>query len=262
MGDIIVSNDFVDLGTITSISETAGYDDDNVGDYWHLKRRFRAGGAPTSDASYLLKFDFGAAKSVIAVILNDVNFDIARIRAHATDLGVNWAASTYSGLANNAIGRDERVERYKIYIPAVFNLQWMIVQVPVGAVAVGDYGAKWEVGSVVVLATAPNCAKNAYSRSAIRPFEDIVIPSGGVERVGLNDNLMWEGSISIDTRAEVDENQNWALNVLDTAKPLIFYENRLEDDKVYLCLRDDAYVGNLIHQGLVTGNAIRFKELA
>ena len=54
MGNFIFSNDFIDLGTITSITETAGYADDNVEEYWHLKRRFRATGAPKSDTDFLL----------------------------------------------------------------------------------------------------------------------------------------------------------------------------------------------------------------
>ncbi len=261
MGDIIVSNDFVDLGTITAISVTAGYPDENVEEYWHLKRRFRAGAVPKSDTDFLLKFDFGAAKSVVAVVLNDVNFDTARIRAHASDLANNWAASTYTGLADNTVSLDERVNRYKIYIPAVFDLQWMIVQVPAAASAVGDYTTKWEVGSVVVLSAVNTFAKNAYSRSAAKPFEDVEMPSGGFERVSLGDNLAWEGTVSIDTRAESDESELWTLNALDSSQPLILYENRDEDDKVYLCVRDDAYVGNLVYQGLITGSTIRFKEL-
>lgn len=261
MGDIIVSNDFVDLGTITSISETAGYDDDNVEEYWHLKRRFRAGGTPKSDDDFLLKFDFGANKSVVAVILNDVNFDKARIRADDGDEGNDWTPSDFDSGADHVVSLDERVNRYKIYIPAVFTRRWMVVQVPAAANAVGSYTAKWEVGSVIVLDSINTFAKNAYSRSAAKPFEDIEMPSGGFERVSLGDNLAWEGVVSIDTRAESDESELWTLNSLDSGKPLIFYENRDEDDKVYLCLRDDSYVGNLVHQGLVTGSTIRFKEL-
>lgn len=264
MGDIIISNDFVDLGTITSISETAGYDDDNVEDYWHLKRRYRATGMPKSDTDFLLKFDFGSAQSVVAVVLNDVNFDTTRIRAHTADLGNNWAASDFDSGSDQTVSEDERVGRYKIYIPAVFSKRWMVVQVPAGAgseVGRDPAVSKWEVGSVVVLDSVSTFAKNAYSRSAVKPFEDIKLKSGGYERIGLGSNLGWEGVVTIDTRAESDESELWALNALDNSKPLIFYENRDETDKVYLCLRDDAYKGNLVHQGLVTGNTMKFKEL-
>lgn len=255
MGDIIVSNDFVDLGTITSRSETAAYPDDNVEEYWHLKRRFRANDANVGD--WLLKFDFGAAKSIVAVVLNDVNFDRVKIE---TDAGDNWAGAQDSS-GDLTVSLDERVNRYKIYIPYVYTKQWMRILIPGGTNAVGDYTTKWEVGSVVVLDSVNAFAKNAYSRSAIKPFEDLEMPSGGFERISLGDNLAWEGVVSIDTRAESDEDELWTLNALDSSLPLILYENRAETDKVYLCLRDDAYVGNLVHQGLVTGNIIKFKEL-
>lgn len=260
MGDIIVSNDFIDLGTITSKSETAGYVDDNVKEYWHLKRRFRAGGAPKSDIDFLLKFDFGQAESAVAVVLNDVNFDTTRIRMHTADLGVNWAAADIDS-GDTTVSLDERVNRYKIYIPIVGGKRWMIVQVPAAATAVGPYQTKWEIGSVVVLDSVATFAKNAYSRSADKPYTDIKLSSGGFERVSLGGNLGWEGVVTVDTRAETDESELWALNILNNSLPLIFYENRTEDDKVYLCLKDDAYEGNLVHQGLITGNTMKFKEL-
>ena len=260
MGDPIISNDFVDLGTITSITEEAGYDDDNVEEYWHLKRRYRATATPKSDTDFLLKFDFGAAKSVVAVMLNDVNFDKARVRIHTADLGNNWAAADIDS-SELTVSLDERVNRYKIYIPVVGDKQWMVVQVPAAAGAVGDYQTKGEVGSVVVLDSIATFGKNAYARSAEDFYEEIKMPHGGIERVGLGDNLQWIGEVMIDNRAESDEAEFWAMNLLERSDPLIFYENRSVTDKVYLCVRDDAYEGNLIHQGLVKGNSIKFKEL-
>lgn len=260
MPKIIVSSDFVDLGTITSISETAGYADDNVEEYWHLKRRFRANGVPKSDTDFLLKFDFGANKSVVAVILNDVNFDTARVRAHGSDLGNNWGASTFTGGANNTVSLDEMVNRYKIYIPAVFDLDWMVVQVPAAASAVGDYTAKWEVGSVTVLDSITTIAKNTYSRTSVRPYRELEMPSGGRERVNLGEPG-WEGTVGFDTRKEADEAVLWELNNMDIHDPLVLYENDGDTSKVYICLRDDSYEGELIYSGVARGNMVKFKEL-
>ena len=264
MSNIIVSGDFVDLGTISSVSETAGYPDDNVEDYWFLKRRFRADGVPKSDASFLLKFDFGAAKSVVGVILNDVNFDTARIRADANDLGVNWVGSDFDSGADHTVSLDERVNRYKIYIPAVFDKQWMVVQVPAAASAVGSYQTKWEVGSVIVLATATELTHNmawGYKRKAEKPYEDISKRSGGIERINLGDNYQWFGNAIFGRRTVAEEADLWTLNLIDLAEPMIFYENDSDTSKAYLCLRDDAYEGTLEYNDLTVGNAIRFKEL-
>lgn len=264
MPDSIITADFVDLGAITSKSETAPYVDDNVEDYFHLKRRFRAGSFLKSDTDFLLKFDFGAATSVVAVVLNDVNFTKARIRANAADMGVNWAASTFDSGADHTVSIDERVNRYKICVPAVFNLQWMIVQVPVAAgtsVIDGDYIAKTEVGSVVVLSAVPTISKNAVARTSIKEFEEKELPHGGFERIARGSDLRAEIEVSIEQRAESDEAQYWAINKLDSAEPLIYYENDGETDKVYLCVRDTDYVGTRLYDGLVVGNTIKLKEL-
>ncbi len=264
MGDSIITASFVDLGTITSITETAPYVDDNVEEYWHLKRRYRATGIPKDDASFLLRFDFGAATSVVGVVLNDVNFTRTRIRAHAGDLNINWVGSTFDSGEDHIISIDERVNRYKIFIPAVFNLQWMVIQVPASAGASiidGDYVAKWEVGSVVVLSAVPTISKNAVARTSVKEFEELPLPPGGFERVSRGSDLRAEIEVSIDQRAEDDEAQYWNINKLDVAEPLIYYENDGETDKVYLCARDENYQGTRLYDGLITGNTIRLKEL-
>jgi len=66
-------------------------------DLWHLKRRFRADDANKSDTDYLIKFDFGAAQTLEAIFINDVNFDRVRIYGHDSDLGNDWSNASYSG---------------------------------------------------------------------------------------------------------------------------------------------------------------------
>lgn len=256
MANSIITDDFIDLGTISSRSEVAAYPDDNVEEYWHLKRRFRANDTTKND--WLLKFNFGAAKTVEGVFLNDVNFDKVKIQGHSADA---WGAPGYNGDVVD-VSLDERVNRYKIFIPITgFNLQWMRIFLPSNANAVGSYTTKWEVGSVVVLDSVPTISKNTMVRTSAKPFRDIPLPHGGFERVGLGNNVRWECEISIEHRAETDEDQYWAVNILDSAIPLIFYENAGETDKAYLCLRDTDYAGTRLYNGLVRGNTIRLKEL-
>ena len=257
MADSIITDDFIDLGTITSRTEVAAYPDDNIEEYWHLKRRFRANDVIKTD--WLLKFDFGAAKTVEGVFLNDVNFDKVQIQG---DNEVDFGAPIQYDSGIIDIGLDERVNRYKVFIPITgFNLQWMRIYIPATATAVGSYQTKWEVGSVVVLDTVPTVSKNAMLRTSAKPFQDISLPSGGFERISLGDNIRWEGEITIEQRAEVDEAEYWAINLLDSAEPLIFYENAGDTDKAYLCLRDSDYAGTRLYNGLVRGNTIKLKEL-
>ena len=256
MGDPIVSADFIDLGTITSRSENANYPDDNVENYWHLKRRFRASDVTKND--WLLKFNFGAAKSVVGVVLYDVNFDEVQIQGHGTDV---WTAPSYDGDVIE-ISQNIFTGRYQVFIPiSGFNLQWMRIYIPGTASAVSDYVANWEVGAVVVLDSYETIEKYGYVRTAKQAYEDKPLSHGGFERISLGDELRWEGTIEIPRRAEDDETQYWTFNRFDVSVPMIFYENRSSTQNVYLCIRDDAYEGTLEYNGVVIGNSIRMKEL-
>ncbi len=252
----IISNDFISLGTITSRTEDASYPDGNVEDYWHLKRRFRAGDVNTND--WLLKFDFLAAKAVVAVVLNDVNFDEVRIQGD-NEVNFNAPIQYDSGIIDIAL--DEMVNRHKVYIPLTgFDYQWMRIFIPASATAVGSYTTKWEVGSVVPLDTITEITKNTYSRTSVKAYEDIELASGGRERVGLG-IIGWEGTLGFDMRKESNEASLWALNNMDVSKPLIMYENDGDTSRAHLCLRDDAYEGNLVYHGVASGNTIKFREL-
>jgi len=259
MGKCIISGDFVDLGTITSRSEDANYPDGNVEDLWHLKRQYRANDTTTND--WLLKFDFGAAKSVVGLFLNDVNFNEVTIQGNAADA---WGAPAYSSGAT-AISLDERVSRYKIYLPITgFNLQWMRIFIPATAASVGSYKDKWMVGTVVPLDSVTTLTRNInfpYQRGAEKSYEDIALPHGGFERVGLGNDLKWVGEMTFGRRDEPDEAELWTVNRYNIENPLIIYENLGDNSKAYLCLRDDDYRGELVASGVVVGNTIKFKEL-
>ena len=264
MANVIISNDFPTLvnADITARSETAPYLKVNVVDHLHLKRRFRADDLVKSEVNPLIYFDLGSAQTIVGVFLNDINFDKTRILGDANDLGVNWAAATFDSGEDHVVSEDGWVERYKIYIPLTgFNLRWLAIMTPAAASAVGSYQTKWEVGSIVLIKSKLEFSKNAFMRTAEKPFEDIVLSHGGSERMNLGDNLIWRGEVSLDQKAETDESEWINVNALDISKPIVLYENRTDDCKAYLALRDDVYQGTLPHYGLVKGNTISFKEL-
>lgn len=264
MGKLIISGDFCSSGIITSISEATGFSDDNVNDYWHLKMRYRCNALPKSDTDFVLKFDMKTAQTVAAIVINDVNSDYIRIRGHATDLANNWAGATFDS-GDVAVSLDPVVNRYKVYLPlTAFNYRWLALQMPAAASAVGDYTAKWEVGSVVPLDSVTELSRNmsfGYQRTAEKPYEDIPIPHGGFQRASLGDDLAWADDVVLGRRTETEELELWTINRYDIGSPVILYENRGDASKVYLCLRDDAYQGTLVTNNSVVGNTIRFKEL-
>lgn len=264
MAKVIISNDFPTLvnADITARSEVATYPKLNVTDHLHLKRRFRADDLVKSDVNPLIYFDLGSKQVIIGVFLNDINFDRTRILGNANDLGVDWTFATFASGVGRPVSEDRWVKRRKIYIPLTgFDLQWLAVMTPAAANAVGSYQTKWEVGSIVLIKSKLEFSKNAFMRTAEKPFEDIDLSHGGSERMNLGDNLIWRGDITLDQKAETDESEWIEVNALDISKPVVLYENRTDDCKAYLALRNEAYQGTLPHYGLVSGNTISFKEL-
>ena len=263
MIDSIFSDDFVSLGTITSRSENANYPDDNVEDYWHLKRRFRAADNNVND--WLLKFELDEyGEPLVGIFVNDVNFDQIQIQGTDTDAAADpgWNNPEYdSGVLT--VNRDERVDRYKIYITLTnFDYAFIRIFIPATASTVpGGYTGAWEVGSVVLLGSVFSIKKNAYSRKSAEEFQEISLPHGGFERAALGDELRWEGSITIEQRAESDEEDYWDINLMEMSQPLVFYERVDDSSKAYLCVRDTEFEANLVHRGLFRGNTIKLKEL-
>lgn len=258
----VASSDFLDLGVITSRTEDANYPDDNVGDQWHLKRRFRADDVNLND--YILKFDLGVNKTIEAVVLDDVNFDQVQIYAALADGAFPWAHDS----TVLTVSLDPVVNRYKIiYIPsAAITFRWLAIFIPAGTTAVGSYVNKWQVGRVGIMDSLTTIRKISYSRTSEKAYKDIDLPSEGLERADLGEQR-WIGTVGFGNIKEhvgtgvFDESNLWTMNNMEQSDPLIFYENDADTSRVYFCLRDDGYEGTLIHRGIAQGNMVRFREL-
>lgn len=263
MGNIILSNDFVmvDDDEITARSETAGFDKIGVMDYVHFNRRFRADDDTKSDSNYLLKFDLGSARALAGVFVDGVNFNKTRLRGHASDLSTNWTSASFDS-GEISLSLDERVDRYKGYIPFTsFNYRWIALQVPAAAAAVGPYTAKWEVRRVAILASVVELSVNMardYERSASLTYVDLA-PTA--ERIAHGSDLKFACKINLGRRSLTQEAQLWAINRMDIGGPLFFAENMGHSQHAYICKRDDAYTGILRHHNRTEGNRITLQEL-
>lgn len=259
MGKIIVSDDFLDLGVITSRTEDSNYPDGNVEDYWHLGRRFRAD--DVIDNNWLLRVNFGTATIVEGLILNFVNFDEVIVQGDGSGTFATpvFTSATYS------ISLDERVNRHKIFIPlSGFENINLEIFLPNGTSATGDYQTKWQVGSVIALHSYTEFSRNmswGYERKSQRASHELNFPHGGFEIVNLGDYQQWIGRAVFGERKESDESDLWTLNRIAPGSPMIFYENDDDDSKVYLCTKMSDYEGTLVFNNLISGNSMEFKEL-
>jgi len=255
MGNIILSNSFVDVANtnITARSEATGYAKINVMDRWNMKRRFRADDKTAND--YLLKFDFGAAQTLVGVFLNDVNFNKVKIEGHASD---SWGAPSYAG-TDLTVSQNPVTGRYQIYIPlTAFNYQWLRIFIPSGTTAVGTYTTKWEVGAVCFLSAATTLSHNmsyGYGYKGDHFYKNAVN-----ERIQLSESMRWQGRLVFGNRASSDKTELQTVNQMNMALPFVYYENRGNTSEAYLCVRDDSIEIEEFTYGAVTGNTITIKE--
>ncbi len=256
---IIYSNDFIEASAITAQSTAATFDADNIQDYWRLKRRWRMDSADKSNTNPILRIDMGAAKTVEAVFLNDGNFDEVLILGHASDLGTDWTAASFtSGIVS--VIYDPVVGRYKVYVPlAAFDYRWIAICVPATASAVGPYQTKWEVGTVVLLDTVTELSKNMSYGYERGPKQDTV-DTGSHSSVATSE-VYWEGTAKFKTRSVAQEAEVLALGKISMEDPMIFYENNGDTSKCYLCRRLSDYSGSQDAYNLVNGGPISFREI-
>ncbi len=262
---IIFSNDIISVADseVTAQSTTAGYAKKNVMDLTRLKRRWRMNALTKSDSNPVLRFDLSSAKTVVAVFLNDVNFDKVVIKGHASDLGTDWSGASFSS-SEIAVSLDAQVGRYKVFIPlTAFSYRWLAVIVPAAAAAVGSYIAKWEIGTVVILGSVDTFTRNmsyGYERGAEQSYSDISMRSKHRQRVEYGE-IQWVATLQFGSRNTNKESDLTTLNTYGIADELVFFENESDTSRAYLCYRDDHYSGTLIYMDIVSGGSLRLKEL-
>lgn len=238
MGNLIIAGDFEDIyGTsaVSSRNQDSDHPDNNICDFRHLKKDYRAQDATLDD--WLLKIDFGAAQTLAALFLNDVNFNKVKIEGNATDV---WTSPSFSETFN--IGLDDRVQRYKAYLTPTltFNYRYLRIYIPADATKVWSLPV-WAVGSVAALESVITLSPNityGYEYDSDIEVNDKDKLSGGKERSGRGTNLKWTGEIPIGRRTPTDEAQLWTLNALNRAEPHVLYENEGSTQYAYLCWRE------------------------
>lgn len=245
MGNIIFSTDIITVSDaeITPRSQLTGYDDENIMDLWRLKRRFRADDLTQSDTNPLLRIDMSAAKTVPALVIDDVNFDTVCIKGHASDLTTDWTTASFAG-SDLTVSQNPITGRYSIFIPLTdFDYRWMAIMTPAAASAVGSYTTKWEVGRVAILDTYTELTANmayGFYQGADQQYADIAIPHGGRDRIDLSGGLVrWRGKVRWGNRSTANVADLRTINLLGMSDPLVFYLNNGNTSEVYICVKEN-----------------------
>lgn len=238
---------------ISARTVTTGYPAENVLDHWNLKKRFRGNDVATSN--YLLHFDLGSATELVAIFLNDVNFNRVRIQGDAAD---SWTTPDEPG-TDITISQNAITGRYQVYIPLTdFQYRYVRIYIPSSASAVGGYTSKWEVGAVCLMTAVTELAENmswGYSQTARQLYKQTM-----TTRIKLWETVRWEGRLLFNQRSKATQSDLMSLSRMDMASPMVFYENRGDTSAAYLCVRDDAMEVAEFSFGGVSGSTIGLKE--
>lgn len=224
---------FVDY-VVTASSENADYPATNLKLYSSPKRHTRT--LVQTECNYV--FDFGSAKAIVAIILVDVNFTGCYIEGNATN---EWGSPTFrypAGSGNLTISKDERTQRYSVYIPLIgFNYEFARLVIPTQTPV--DGLNVFRMGSLICLDTKQEFTQNPtypYDYSADEKNKEIEFESGGYEDYRLGD-FYWQGTFGFDVHERTYESEIWVLNSLGKDGLLVFYENIGDTSKVYVCKR-------------------------
>lgn len=257
---ILFSDDIIAVAdaNISARSVASGFAKADVMDFWHLKLRLRANDLTKSNINPLLIFNLGAATEVVAVLLNDVNFDKARIRGHASNLGTDWSTSSFDS-GDVSVGQ-AKTGRCQGYIPLTsFNYQYLAVFTPAAASAVGEYTTAWEVGTVVILGSATELSPShamGYTQELEQPYQDV----GRSGRVSLNDVPAWQAEVFFSSRPATDTGV-WTFNRINFASPFVFYENAGDTAAAYLVIKDRNFEAELYAPGRLAKKGVRIREI-
>lgn len=262
MGNFQFAHDFweyADFTTVTPRTENASYPALNVFNLWKLGRHFRAQDVIANN--YLLKLYSSSVKNMGGFFLDDVNF--SSVSLYYSDLD-----SGYTLVGTYSVSFDERVQRYKIYIP-VSNISakyWMI-WIPTGATAL-DSLAYWRIGRLAcfpytnLVSLAQNIAY-PYTYSVDKAYNQGDLPYGGRNRVSLSSLQRYSGEMSFGMRTGTKSNEVWNINKKDNSQPLLIYENRGYTQYGYLCLRDSDFQCSESEYGVKNfhSQTIKFTEI-
>lgn len=234
MGNFKFGYNFVDY-TPTPSSEISPYLATNLKLYDCPKQHWRTNSVVTNTT---IVFNYGSAKSIVGIVLVDVNFAACYIQANATD---SWGSPSYRLPAvsgNLTVTKDSLyTQRYNIFIPTVFNLQYsrlyIPTQTPVDGAAYFRIGTVVHLNTILELSQNPNYDDEEFAEKKIETNE---FRSGGFEDIILGDRI-WERGFDFEVHPTDYINDLKILNGIDIDQNLILYENFDDTSRVYVCRR-------------------------
>lgn len=231
-------NKFVNYTLLAISSEDTDYPDDNLKLYWSITRAARS---TTVASIWTIDIDLLAAMAPV-LCLDHCNFASVIVHGNSSN---SWGSPAYSS-STLTIPMDAATGRYKRWIDCTGNsYRYWRIHVPVQTPT--DSAAYFQLGRLIALnptyvVTATQNIEYGYSQEAmssivVNAFEDSKY--GSREVIYLDDNLRWQGSIRWGAQEETNMSQLWTINRALQKGLVVFYENRSDTSKFWVCHRDE-----------------------
>ncbi len=216
--------------TPVASSQDSGYPASNLYDYAHLRRQWRSLVA----TEVTIVMNFAAAKAVLAVFLDDVNFANCYIAGNASDA---WGSPSFPEV-EFAISNDIRVNRHKVMaVLTGFNYQYMRIRIPAQTPA--DGLSVFRIGRLACMDTVLELTQNPYypyPHEAGYP-EPVVnsFLSGGEEVIEQGDYKIFQCSFDFRNYDIANESDLWTIDAITPGSYLVLHENLGDTERAYLC---------------------------
>ena len=240
---------------VTVSGQDTNYPKANMLNLANLRRHYRS--LVTTETTVVI--DFGSARAVAGLLLNDVNFTAATIQGNATNV---WTSPSFS--LSVTISADERVNRRKSFTQlTAFNFRYLRVVIP--AQTPTDVLAYFRIGTLVCASSLLQLSSNPsypYSYQAAYPEpKEVRFPTGGFEQVDMGSYKTWSGSFSYNVAVKTSVTDLWTLDTLKPTDYIVFAENRGDSSKSYLCKKRGSIEIDETHHNIYKSNVINFEEV-
>lgn len=247
-------NKFVDY-TPSCAKTNSSYPLSALKDYFDLLNHWRSN---TIAEEVDIVCDFGSQKSIVAVKLDDVNFTNVYVQGNSSDV---WTDPPVN--QQYTIAKEDAVQRYKN--GALLSIPYQYARIKIPAQSTTDGLSAFRIGRLIFIDTKIELIQNPsypYEYEATKKYNVTEFLSGGFEKVKLGSNKIWSCDFGINIfEKDVLESQLWQLDAIDEDELIVFLENRGNNSKAWVCMRDGSLKVSETHHNIGKSNNYEFVEV-
>lgn len=252
MGDFTFGYVLAEPTSETPSSEDSSYLWENAANYGALKIHYRA----LVQTEVTIVCNFGAAQSLVGLMLEDVNFASVTIEGNATD---SWGSPSFS--ESFTISKNPEIQRYNVWCALTsFNYQYLRIKIPTQSPL--DLLSVFRIGRRTFIETAIERSPawgftggGSYPEPTVNEMK-----SGRREKISNGAYKIWSGDFTFElTTAEAAD--LWSLDSVEPDDYIAFYANFGDTSACCLCQKDTPLSINWPNYQMRNSNSITLREV-